>query len=68
MIKEENVVDNVDEIDYSIPEYFIVKNDEKNQKIYVPKPITEAESVFSIDFHPRVDLLSVALVTGETKM
>ena len=68
MIKEEDVRESVDEIDYSLNEHFIVKNDEKNQKIYVPKPIIESESVFSIDFHPKLDLLAVALVTGETKM
>ncbi|KAG2383669.1 hypothetical protein C9374_004340 [Naegleria lovaniensis] len=68
MIKEEDLPDSVDNIDYSLPQYFIVKNDEKNQKIYVPKPIIESESVFSIDFHPKLDLITMGLVTGESKI
>lgn len=68
MIKEEDLPESVDDIDYSLPQYFIVKNDEKNQKIYVPKPISESESVFSVDFHPKLDLITMGLVTGEAKM
>ncbi|KAL9644772.1 hypothetical protein ABK040_012426 [Willaertia magna] len=68
MIAEEDLPETIDDINYDIDSWVVIKHDDKNSKKYIPENITETENIFSVNFHPKLNLISLGLINGETKI